>query len=105
MSEFRKAKWDNPEIEDWDDEYEDERDEDDDDDDDDEEWRDPDERQIIIGVGGGFFGCYPRRFCFPRQFSCNPRFFGCNPRFFGCNPRFFGCFPRRHCRPRPCYPI
>ena len=69
---MRRPVWDYPEIDEWDD--------------------DPsrDDRQLIIGAGFGFgFGCYPRRFCFPRQGF-----------FFGCYPRQFGCFPRR-----PCFPV
>ncbi|MDT8900667.1 hypothetical protein [Anaeroselena agilis] len=82
---MRRPVWDYPEIDDWDDDFA------------------RDDRQIVIGAGFGFgFGCYPRRFCFPRQ-----GFFGCFPRRF-CFPRqfFFGCYPRRYCYPRrPCYPI
>ncbi len=72
---MRRPYWDYPEIDEWD------------------EGRD--DRQLIIGAGFGF-GCFPRRFCFPRQ-----SFFGCFPRRF-CFPRqfFFGCFPRRFCYPR-----
>ncbi|MEG6585252.1 hypothetical protein [Dendrosporobacter sp. 1207_IL3150] len=98
MEDFRKPKWGEPEIEDWDD---------DEDLSEEEDWRQED-RQVILGLGfGGFggFGCYPRRFCFPRQFGCYPRQFGCRPRLFGCYPRQFSCYPRRNCYPRPCYPI
>lgn len=78
MDELKKPKWAEPEIEEW------ELSED-------EQPGRPDERPIIIGIGGGFFGCNPR------LFSCRPRFFGCNPRS-NCNPRWI-CFPR------PCFPI
>ncbi|MCX7779768.1 MAG: hypothetical protein N2491_02485 [Negativicutes bacterium] len=69
MKFHKRAKWELPEIEEWE---EIERAED-------------DERQFII-IGGGF-GCRPR------FFGCRPHFFGCRPRFFGCRPFFF-CLPR-----------
>jgi hypothetical protein len=82
---MRRSYWDYPEIDEWDDEAR-------------------DDRQIIIGAGFGF-GCFPRRFCFPRQFFCFPRRF-CFPRQFFCFPRQFSCFPRQVCFPRrSCYPM
>nr|WP_092070452.1 hypothetical protein [Dendrosporobacter quercicolus]NSL48251.1 hypothetical protein [Dendrosporobacter quercicolus DSM 1736]SDM10616.1 hypothetical protein SAMN04488502_102182 [Dendrosporobacter quercicolus] len=72
MAEYKKPKWAEPEIDVWEDAG-------------DARPGGPEERPIIIGIGGGFFGC------FPRQFSCRPRFFSCNP--------------RRLCYPRPCFPI
>ena len=78
---MRRPVWDYPEIDEWDDDSA------------------RDDRQLFIGAGFGTgfgtgfgFGCFPRRFCFPRQGFCFPRQGFCFPRQ--------GCFPRR-----PCFPI
>ncbi|MDF2875832.1 MAG: hypothetical protein K0R22_2515 [Sporomusa sp.] len=82
--------WEEPDIEEWDD--------------DEDEWEDEakirNDRQLlpfILGLGLGFgFGCFPRRNCYPRDYGCRPR--------RHCYPRQ-GCYPWRRCYPRPCYPI
>jgi hypothetical protein len=89
---YNRPRWEDPEIYDWSDRFEDDWD-----DEDETEWRD--ERCLPflgIGLGVGFiagFGCNPRRHCFPR-FGCYPR--SCYPRI-SCNPN--GCFPW-NCYPR-----
>ena len=86
MAYKKRPYWEEPEIEDWDD-----------DDDDDESRSDRQILPFVLGFGvGASFGCFPRRFCFPRNFGCRPRFFNCRPRF---------CFPRQGCFPRPCWPL
>lgn len=84
MANKRRSSWEEPEIEEWFDEY--------------IEWeQEPNtrnERQLfpfVLGLGLGLgFGCRPRR-------NCSPRFDNCRP--------FWYCHPRRWCFPRPCFPL
>ncbi|SDD60649.1 hypothetical protein [Sporomusa acidovorans] len=88
MAGKRRPYWEEPEIDDWDD--------------DEEDWEEESgarsDRQVlpfVIGLGLGLgFGCRPRRYCYPRD---------CYPRYY-CYPRSY-CYPRYYCYPRPCYPL
>lgn len=80
---YGRPKWEEPDMTDWDERF---------DDWDEGDMRDDDRlcSPLAIGLGVGFiagYGCYPRRHCYPRYY---------------CYPRS-DCYPRRYCYPR-CYP-
>ena len=107
MANYNRPKWDEPEMIDWEERYDD-----DDWNEEEDDVRDNDRPCSPLGVGVGIgligaYGCYPRRQryprygCYPRQ-QCYPRY-GCYPRQ-QCYPRY-GCYPRQQCYPRHnCYP-
>jgi hypothetical protein len=76
---YKKPKWENPELNEWDDNYEEEE---------------SSERVTTVGCNPSYTPCRPHHpiGCYPTSTPCAPHM---------CYPRH--CYPR-HCYPWQCYP-